>query len=72
MDLFTEQKETDSYRKQSYSYQRGSTWGGINQELGMNMYTLLCIRRIRSSKGLIIQRRKFYSILWDKLFERKI
>ena len=27
MNLFTKQKETDSYRKQSYSYQKGRMWG---------------------------------------------
>ena len=35
--------ETDSQRlrKQTYGYQRGSVGGGINEEFGINIYTLL-------------------------------
>ena len=37
MNLFTKQKQTYRYRKQTYGYQRGNTVGGINQELGINI-----------------------------------
>ena len=43
INLFKKQKQTYRYRKQTYGYQRGNTGGGINQELGMNIYTLLYI-----------------------------
>ena len=47
MNLFTKQKETYRYRKQTYSYQRGNMGGGgIYQELEMNIHTLLYIRQI--------------------------
>ena len=47
MSLFTKQKKTYRYWKQTYGYQRGHVTGregGINQELGMNIHTLLYIR----------------------------
>ena len=28
MNLFTKEKETHRYRKQTYGYQRGKLWGG--------------------------------------------
>ena len=40
MNLFTKQKQTYRHPKQTYSYQRGNEVGGINQELGMSVYTL--------------------------------
>ena len=39
MNLFTKQKQTYGHRKQIYGYQRGRE-GGINQESGINRYTL--------------------------------
>ena len=46
MNLFTKQKQTYRYRKQTYGYQRGHMVGGegINQELGINIHTLLYAR----------------------------
>ena len=42
---FTRQKQNYRYLKQAYGYQRGNVCGGeINQELGINTYTLLYIR----------------------------
>ena len=43
MNLFTKQKQTYRYRKQTYGYQRGDVGGGINQDLGINIHTLLYI-----------------------------
>ena len=40
MNVFTRQKQTYRLRKQTYGYQPG---GGINWELGINIYTLLCL-----------------------------
>ena len=43
MNLLTKQKETHRHRKQTYGYQRGR-WGGLNEEYGINRYTLLYIK----------------------------
>ena len=45
MNLYTKQKQTHRYRKQTYGYQRGK-WEGINEEVGINTYTLLYIKQI--------------------------
>ena len=47
MNLFTKQKQTHRFRKQTYGYQRGSG-GGINQEFGINIYTLLYMQWINN------------------------
>ena len=45
MNLFTKQKQTDRYPKQTHGHQRGNMSGrGINQDLGMNINTVLYIR----------------------------
>ena len=44
MNLLTKQKQTHRHRKQIYGYQREKGRGGINQELGINRYTLLYIK----------------------------
>ena len=41
MSLFTKQKQTHKYRKQTYGYQRGKWGGGLNEEFAINRYTLL-------------------------------
>ena len=58
MNLYAKQKQTHRHRKQSYStkgartqktklqYQGGKGGEGINQELKINMYTLLYIKQI--------------------------
>ena len=45
MNLFTKQNQTYRCEKQAYVYQ-GEMAGGINQELRMNMHTLLYTRWI--------------------------
>ena len=44
MNLFTKQKQTHRVQKQIYGYQRGKVGGGIHQEIGINVYTLLYIK----------------------------
>ena len=44
INLFTKQKQTFRYQKQTYDYQKGNVGGGINQELGMNIHTVVYIR----------------------------
>ena len=46
MNVFIKQKQTHRHRKQTYAYQRGKEGGGINQEFGINRYTLLYIKQI--------------------------
>ena len=48
-NLYTKQKQTHRHRKQTYSYQRGKGgWGGINQEFGINIYTLLYMKEVNN------------------------
>ena len=43
--LSTKQKQTDSFQNKAYGYQRGIIGGeGINEELGINIYTLLYLK----------------------------
>ena len=52
MNSFTKQKQTYRYQNK-LTVTKGETWGGgINQELGMNTHTLLCIRQI-TNKDLL-------------------
>ena len=47
MNLFTKRKQTHRHRKQTSGYQRGKVEGGrINQEVGINIYTLLYIKQV--------------------------
>ena len=46
MNLYTKQKQTHRHQKQSYDYQREG--GGINEEFGINRYTLLYIKYINN------------------------
>ena len=41
MHLFIKQKQTHRLRKQIYDYQRRREDGGINEDVGINIYTLL-------------------------------
>ena len=51
MNLFTKQKQIDRYPKQMHGYQRGNVSGrGINQDLGMNVNTVLYIRWITNKE----------------------
>ena len=43
MNLFTKQKYSHRYRKQTYGYQ-GEKGGGIHCEIGIDIYTLLHIK----------------------------
>ena len=43
LNLFTEQKYTLKYRKQTSGYQ-GEREGGINQEMGIDIHILLNIK----------------------------
>ena len=52
MNLFTKQEQTHTHRKQTYGYQREKVWGGINWEIGIDIYTLLYIKQI-TNKDLL-------------------
>ena len=45
MNLFTKQKQSHRCGKQTYGYQ-GKRAGGINWEIGIDIYTLLYIKQI--------------------------
>ena len=51
INLFTKQKQSHRYRKQTYGYQ-GKRRGGINWEIGIDIYTLLYIKQI-TNKNLL-------------------
>ena len=51
MNLSTKQKQSYRYRKQSYGFQ-GVREGGINWEIGTDIYTLLYIKQI-TNKDLL-------------------
>ena len=67
MNLFTKQKQTHRCRKQIYGYQKGKIRGGINQEFGSNIYTLLY-----SQQGPTVQHREFNTIFCDNLYRKII
>ena len=51
MNLFTKQKQTHRLRKQIYGYQ-GVRQGGINWEIGIDIYTRLYIKQITNQNLL--------------------
>ena len=51
MNLFTKQKQSHRCRKEIYGYQ-GVRGGGINWEIGIDIYTLLYIKQI-TNKNLL-------------------
>ena len=44
MNLFTKQKQTHRLREQTYGYRGKGGGGGIDWELGIDMYTLLYLK----------------------------
>ena len=52
MNLFTKQKQSHRCKKQTYGYQGGKVGGGINWEIGNDIYTLLYIKQI-TNKDLL-------------------
>ena len=51
MNLFTKQKQSYRCGKQSYGYQ-GGKGGGIDWEIGIDIYTLLCVKQV-TNKDLL-------------------
>ena len=49
--------ETHRHRKQTYGYQRGRG-GGINEEFGVDVYTLLYIYKIDKQQGSTVEHRE--------------
>ena len=53
MNSLTKQKQTHRHRENKFMGTKGDTlWGGINQELGINIHTLPYIRQI-TNKDLL-------------------
>ena len=52
MNLFTKQKQTHRCREQTYGHQGGKAGvgdgggGGMNWEIGIDIYTLICMKQI--------------------------
>ena len=64
MNLFTKQKQIHRLRKQIYGYQGGKVGGGINQEFGINRYTLPYIKKIMNKDLLYSTRNSTqYSVM---------
>ena len=63
MNLFTKQKQSHRYRKQTYGYQGGKR-AGINWEIEIDIYTLLYIKQI-VNKNLVysIRNSTQYSVM---------
>ena len=53
------QKQTHRDRKQTYGYQRGEGWGGINWEFGINICIPIYIKQINNKN--LLQSTKRYS-----------
>ena len=72
MNLLTKQKQTHRQRKQTYGYQRdsGEVGGEINQELGINIYILLYIKK--NTLGPTVQYRELYSVSRNNLQWKRI
>ena len=62
MNLSTKQKWTHRRGRQTYAYQRVKGWGGINQEFGINITTLLYIKQITNRAYCVAQRTIFFCI----------
>ena len=66
INLFTKQKQTHRHRKQTYNYQSGKGWGGINWEFRINRYTILYIKQIKN-QGPTVWHKQLYSISCNNL-----
>ena len=66
INLFTKQKYSHSHRKQTYSYQ-GGRGGGINWEIGINIYTKYKIDK----QVPTVLHRELYSIFCN-LYRKRI
>ena len=70
MNLSVKQKQNYRCRKQTYE-QRGVRKGEINWEIGIDMYTLLCIKQIASKDLCISKHVKLCSVLCAELKGKK-
>ena len=55
MNLGIKQTQMYSHRKQTYDYQKGKVWGGINQEFVINIYTLIYVKQTTNSMYCMAQ-----------------
>ena len=72
MDLFAKQKYRHSCRVQAYEYQGGKR-GGMNCEIGVDIYTLLCMKYV-SNENLLYStgNSKFCSDLSGKEIQKRV
>ena len=65
MNVYTKQKQTHRYRKQTYGYQRGD--GRVRDKLEVwDQQIQTTIYKIDKQKGPTVQHRELYSISYDK------
>ena len=57
MNLFARQKQRHRRRKQMYEHQGGKGGGGMNWEIGIDMYTPICIKWM-TNKNLLYKKIK--------------
>ena len=62
MNLFAKQKQRHRCREQTYGYQ-GGKGGGMNWEIGIDIYTLLCIKQI-TNENLLYSTGNSINALW--------
>ena len=63
MNLFAKQKQKHRRREQMYGYQGGKE-GGMNWEIGIDMYTLLCIKQLTTENLLYSTGNSILNALW--------
>ena len=52
MNRFARQKLRHKCREQTYGHQGGKVGGGMNWEIGIDMYTLICIKWVTNKNVL--------------------
>ena len=52
MNLFAKQKQSHRCRKQTYGYQGGKGGGGMNCEIGIDIYTLVYMKQVTNENLL--------------------
>ena len=52
MNLFAKQKQSHRCRKQTYGYQGGKGGGGMNWEIGIDIYTLVYMKQVTNENLL--------------------
>ena len=71
MNLFTKQKQTYRYRKQSYGFQRENVVGR-DKSGAWDEHTHATLYKIDNQQGPTVLHRELYLIFCDNLYEKRI